>query len=83
MVEICPVSNQMLKFTPDLRWHPGVMLHNMGVKISLNSDDPGVFNTRIKAYDYLAVAVAWEFDLKDFKVIGYNEFDGTMMSKKK
>ena len=43
MVEICPVSNQMLKFTPDLRWHPGVMLHNMGVKISLNSDDPGVF----------------------------------------
>jgi len=52
------------------------MLHNMGVKISINSDDPGVFNTRIKILDHFAIVVAWEFDLRDLKVIAYNEFDG-------
>jgi len=35
------------------------MLHNMGVKVSINSDDPGVFNSRIKSVDYFVTALAW------------------------
>ena len=52
----------------------------MGVKISLNSDDPGVFNTRVKAFDFFVAILAWELDLKDIKVININEFDGSLMS---
>ena len=58
------------------------MFHKMGVKISINSDDPGVFDTRIKSIDYFVVAIAWGFNLLDFKVIQLNEFDGTLMSLK-
>lgn len=47
-LEICPTSNILLvKQTPDFKSHPLKKLADMGVRVTLNSDDPGLFGNSI------------------------------------
>lgn len=47
-LEVCPTSNILLvKETPDFSSHPLRRLKNHGVRITLNSDDPGLFGNSI------------------------------------
>ena len=43
IIEVNMLSNFIMKYHFDLRSHPGIMMHNAGVKINLSSDDPGIF----------------------------------------
>jgi adenosine deaminase len=54
---ICPLSNQRLQVTPDLRAHPVARLLEMGLVVTINSDDPAYFGGYIGA-NYLAIADA-------------------------
>lgn len=48
VLEVCPTSNILLvKETPDFASHPLRKLKGQGVKITLNSDDPGLFGNSI------------------------------------
>ena len=47
-LEICPTSNVRLSVYPDLMAHPLPTLHRMGVPVTINSDDPALFNTTLK-----------------------------------
>lgn len=40
---MCPLSNKALKSVPDLRKHPAKYLLDLGVKVTINSDDPAYF----------------------------------------
>jgi adenosine deaminase len=40
---MCPLSNQRLRVTPDLREHPLLELYRAGVLVTVNSDDPPYF----------------------------------------
>ncbi len=44
-LEICPTSNVLLQVFPDLESHPLRRLHEAGVPITINSDDPAIFGT--------------------------------------
>ncbi|HEY7418953.1 MAG TPA: adenosine deaminase [Ktedonobacteraceae bacterium] len=48
-LEICPYSNICLGVYPNLHEHPLPRLYSAGVPLSVNSDDPPLFNTTLNA----------------------------------
>ena len=46
-LEVCPTSNVRLGVYPSLKAHPLRRLHDAGVIITVNSDDPPLFNTNL------------------------------------
>lgn len=59
-IEMCPISNEILRLTSSMPAHPLPILLNHGVKIALNSDDPGIFGNMGLSYDFFQVFVASE-----------------------
>lgn len=60
-LEVCPTSNVCLKVTPSLADHPLPRLLAEGLYVTLNSDDPPMFNTTLTG-EYLAVANTFQFE---------------------
>ncbi|HEY7832554.1 MAG TPA: adenosine deaminase [Ktedonobacterales bacterium] len=46
-LEVCPTSNLRLGVYPDLASHPLRRLYDAGVMVTINSDDPPLFNTTL------------------------------------
>jgi aminodeoxyfutalosine deaminase len=46
-LEVCPTSNVRLGVYPDVASHPLRRLHDAGVVVTVNSDDPPLFNTTL------------------------------------
>lgn len=47
VLEVCPGSNVSLRVFPDFATHPLRALHEAGVRVTLNSDDPPFFHTSL------------------------------------
>lgn len=60
-LEVCPTSNVCLKVAPSYEEHPLTRLLAAGLLITINSDDPPMFNTDLTA-EYLHIAET--FNLK-------------------
>ena len=60
-LEVSPSSNVCLHVVPDLEHHPLPYLINEGLYVTLNSDDPAMFNTTL-TNEYLRVAQTFGFD---------------------
>jgi aminodeoxyfutalosine deaminase len=54
-LEICPTSNLLLGVVPDLARHPFDRLRRAGVEVSVNTDDPALFDTTLSD-EYLRLA---------------------------
>jgi hypothetical protein len=65
-VEVCPISNQVLGYVPDLRAHPAVAYINAGIPVVLSPDDPGLTRHTV-SYDFYEACLAWVLDLRDLK----------------
>jgi adenosine deaminase len=60
-LEVCPTSNLCLGVYPSLKGHSLPQLIQQGISLSLNSDDPPMFNTNLSAEFYsCATAFGWD-----------------------
>lgn len=82
LIELSPISNQTLGYTPDLRTHPGRILLKNGVQCAISSDDPSVFGYEGISYDFLLVFLAWELDLKAVKKLVFNSINYASLNPK-
>ncbi|HPM76623.1 MAG TPA: hypothetical protein PK961_05985 [bacterium] len=80
-LEICPISNQVLRYVGDLRLHPGAEYINRGEPVVLSSDDPSIFGYRGLTYDFWAAYMAWGFDLRTLKKLALNSLTYTGMDQ--
>lgn len=67
---MCPLSNQFLGYVYNLSQHPAIAFYNLGIPITISSDDPGKFGYSGVTPDYFVAAHAFGFSLKDMKLIG-------------
>ncbi len=71
-LECCVISNQTLKYTKDIRLHPGAEYLKRGVTISLCSDDPVCQEHETLCDDFFAATLCWDLTLADIKQLCIN-----------
>ncbi|KAK0483972.1 hypothetical protein IW261DRAFT_1675753, partial [Armillaria novae-zelandiae] len=59
-LEVCPISNEILRLTSSMPMHPLPILLNHGVAVALCSDDPSVFGNMGLSFDFFQVLVSSE-----------------------
>lgn len=69
-IETCPLSSQYLGYVYNLLQHPAVGFYNLGIPISISSNDPSRFGYTGVTPDYFVATHAFGFDLKDMKLLG-------------
>ncbi|MGF6254365.1 adenosine deaminase [Ensifer sp. LBL] len=63
VLEVCPGSNISLQVFPDFASHPLRALHEAGVRVTLNSDDPPFFHTSLaQEYDIASTVMGFSDD---------------------
>ena len=81
LIEVSPISNQILGYVSDLRNHPARVLLANNVNISINSDDPGVFGYDGLSYDFWMAYLNWDLTVKDLKKLVFNSIDFSTLNK--
>ncbi|KAG2157483.1 Metallo-dependent hydrolase [Suillus clintonianus] len=59
-IEVCPISNEVLRLTSSMLMHPLPIIMNQGIPVVLSSDDPAMFNSMGLSFDFFQVLVASE-----------------------
>ena len=72
-LEICITSNVMTGVVGAVREHPVRQLYDAGVPITLNTDDPGIFQTTLCA-EYELAATLFGFGEEELRTIAENAF---------
>jgi aminodeoxyfutalosine deaminase len=70
-IEVCPTSNLRLGVYPSLAEHPLPRLYRAGVPLTINSDDPPLFNTTLNQ-EVALLAEPFAFDLATINTILLN-----------
>ncbi|MBL1220361.1 adenosine kinase [Chryseobacterium sp. L7] len=81
LVEVSPISNQILGYVSDFRNHPARVLLSNGVQCSINSDDPSVYGYDGLSYDFWVAFVYWELDVKALKKLVFNSINYSSLNK--
>ena len=83
-LEVCPISNQTLGYTQDLRSHPAAEYLRRGVAVALCSDDPTYQENETLTDDFFAAALCWNLDLADLKQLAINsiQYSGLAQQEK-
>lgn len=68
-VELCPLSNYILGYLPDLAKHPGKQYIRAGLRVSINSDDPSMFNYDYVSYDWLFAIGLWHLTVDEIQSV--------------
>jgi adenosine deaminase len=68
VLEVSPTSNICLGVARDYSEHPFRRLHDAGVPVTVNSDDPPMFNTTLNN-EYLVLAEQFDFTLDELETL--------------
>ena len=74
VLEVCPISNQMLRYFPDIRNHYALMLMKMGVPCVLSNDDPQILGNPGLSYDFWEMYMASDGGLMMVKGLVFTAF---------
>jgi aminodeoxyfutalosine deaminase len=77
-LEVCPTSNVCLKVVPDIASHPLPKLLEEGLYVTLNSDDPPMFNTTLTE-EYQKTMEAFGFDADTIEMLMFNALHASFM----
>lgn len=78
-LEICPISNVLTQAFINCKNHPFFALYKAGVSVSINSDDPGIFNTCLSD-DYKYLIEQFGLNTDDFTKINKLAYDASFIS---
>ncbi|EJD43037.1 adenosine deaminase [Auricularia subglabra TFB-10046 SS5] len=59
-LEVCPISNELLRLTSSMPAHPLPILLGHGIEVVISNDDPAAFGNLGLSYDFYQVLVASE-----------------------
>ena len=76
---ICPLSNHKLRVVKDLKDHPLKKMMDMGLLITINSDDPAYFGGYINE-NYSALANSLELSKEDIYKIAKNSISASFLN---
>lgn len=75
-IEMCPISNLRTGVVSSLAEHPIRAFFDAGLLVSVNTDDPKMFDTSLNA-EYLALAEQLSFTLDEIKKLIENAIEST------
>lgn len=82
-IEVCPVSNCILGYAPDLTQHPASKYIRQGLNISICSDDPAYMEHTTLVDDYFAAIVNWNLNIKEVYGLCRNSIELSFLDDKK
>jgi adenosine deaminase len=70
---VCPLSNTALKVVDDLKNHPLKKMLQVGLKVTINSDDPAFFGGQVNK-NYIEIQKALNLNKDDIYTLAKNSF---------
>lgn len=77
-LDVCPVSNLCLNVFPSIEQHPLPYLIQRGLNITINSDDPPMFNTSL-TNDYQVIAKAFDLDAETIRTLSLSAVENSLL----
>lgn len=78
---VCPLSNTALRVVDDLKQHPFKKMLDLGIKATVNSDDPAYFGGYITK-NYTEIIEALNLSLEEVKTLVSNSFEYSFLDEK-
>lgn len=78
-LEVCPTSNVCLKVFPSLKEHCLPQLMEEGLYVTINSDDPPMFNTTLTD-EFLFCQKQWDWNSDTLKKLVLNSVNATLLN---
>ena len=78
---VCPLSNLALKVVEDLKDHPLKKMMKLGMKVTVNSDDPAYFGGQVNQ-NFIAIQKALNLSKEDICELAKNSFKYSLLDQK-
>jgi len=79
---VCPLSNTALQVVDDLKNHPLKKMMDLGLKVTVNSDDPAYFGGQVNK-NYEAIQKALNLSKSDLYQLSKNSFQYSLLEENK
>ena len=79
-VEMCPISNVKTSSVSSLKAHPIYEFYKRGMLVSVNTDDPKMFNTTL-VNEYVSLTKTFDLELSDIFNLSQNSIKSAWCSK--
>ena len=77
---VCPLSNTALQVVDDLKNHPLKKMIDLGLKVTINSDDPAYFGGQVNK-NYIDIQEALDLTKKELYELAKNSFQYSLLDE--